>query len=65
MVLFIKQWSNQAVTLLSEDGVTLWTYASVAEAREVWGELYDRVEFRPDRHLGCVREHGVSECEVA
>ncbi len=32
----IKEWPNKAATLMTEDGVVLWTFSSIEEASEVW-----------------------------
>lgn len=32
----IKEWPNKAATLMTEDGVVLWTFSSIEEASKVW-----------------------------
>lgn len=32
----IKEWPNKMATLMTEDGVVLWTFNNVEEARKVW-----------------------------
>ena len=36
MYCLIKEWPNKMATLMSEDGVVLWTFSSAEEARRVW-----------------------------
>jgi len=65
MYFYIKEWSNKTATLMTEDGVVLWTYPSVDAARKVWSEWYNIQQDRMNYHLGFIRESGVSECELA
>lgn len=32
----IKEWPNKMATLMTEDGVVLWTFDTVEEAKQVW-----------------------------
>jgi len=32
----IKEWPNKMATLMTEDGVVLWTFNNVEEAKQVW-----------------------------
>ncbi len=36
MYCLIKEWPNKMATLMTEDGVVLWTFRDVEEARKVW-----------------------------
>lgn len=36
MYCLIKEWPNKMATLMTEDGVVLWTFNNVEEARKVW-----------------------------
>ncbi|PXW84950.1 hypothetical protein C8R34_12339 [Nitrosomonas sp. Nm84] len=36
MYCLIKEWPNKMATLMTEDGVVLWTFNNVEEARQVW-----------------------------
>jgi hypothetical protein len=36
MYCLIKEWPNKNATLMTEDGVVLWTFSNVEEARKVW-----------------------------
>lgn len=36
MYCLIKEWPNKMATLMTEDGVVLWTFSDVEEARQVW-----------------------------
>lgn len=36
MYCLIKEWPNKMATLMTEDGVVLWTFSNVEEARKVW-----------------------------
>lgn len=66
MYFYIKEWANKSATLMTEDGVVLWTFPSVEEARKVWVDWYNVQEDRILYHIGYLREsNGVSECEAA
>ena len=65
MYFYIKEWPNNTAALMSDDDLVLWTFASVEEARKVWSEWYNFQQDRIHKHLGYLRETGVSECEVA
>lgn len=36
MYCLIKEWPNKMATLMTEDGVVLWTFSDIEEARNVW-----------------------------
>lgn len=36
MQYLIKEWPNRRATLMTDDGVVLWTFNTAEEAREVW-----------------------------
>jgi len=36
MYCLIKEWPNKMATLMTEDGVVLWTFSDIEEARKVW-----------------------------
>ena len=36
----IKEWPNKMATLMTEDGVVLWTFNNVEEARKVWQDWH-------------------------
>ncbi len=36
MYCLIKEWPNKMATLMTEDGVVLWTFSNAEEARKVW-----------------------------
>ena len=36
MNFYIKEWPNKSATLMTDDGIVLWTFSSVTEARKVW-----------------------------
>ena len=38
MYCLIKEWPNKMATLMTEDGVVLWTFSNIEEARTVWHE---------------------------
>jgi hypothetical protein len=40
MLFFIREWPNKTATLMTENGVVLWTFASVKEAENVCEEWY-------------------------
>ena len=44
MKVYIKEWPNKTATLMTENGQVIWTFSSVAEARDVcraWFRLSD------------------------
>jgi hypothetical protein len=44
MKVYIKEWSKKTATLMTENGQVIWTFSSVAEARDVcraWFRLSD------------------------
>ena len=36
MNFYIKEWPNKMATLMTDDGVVLWTFSNVEEAHSVW-----------------------------
>lgn len=36
MYCLIKEWPNKMATLMTEDGVVLWTFNNVQDAHQVW-----------------------------
>ncbi len=36
MNFYIKEWPNKMATLMTDDGVVLWTFSNAEEARIVW-----------------------------
>jgi hypothetical protein len=36
MNFYIKEWPNKMATLMTDDGVVLWTFSNAEEARKVW-----------------------------
>ena len=38
MYCLIKECPNKMATLMTEDGVVLWTFSNIEEARTVWHE---------------------------
>jgi hypothetical protein len=65
MMFYLKEWPNRSATLMSEDGVVLWTFPTLEEARRVWRDWYSVQEDRVHYHIGYLREPGASECEPA
>lgn len=65
MLFYIKEWANETATLMTEDGIALWNFASADEARKVLRDWYSVQEGDIRYHVGHLREGGVSECEVA
>ncbi len=41
MNFYIKQWPNKMATLMTDDGVVLWVFSNVTEAREIWCTLQE------------------------
>ena len=65
MFFYLKEWPNHSASLLSEDGVVLWTFPTIEEARKVWHDWYRVQQDGVHYHLGYLREAGISECEPA
>lgn len=45
MNFYIKEWPNKMATLMTDDGVVLWTFSNADEARKVchdWRKLQKR-----------------------
>lgn len=40
MQYLIKEWPNKMATLMTEDGVVLWTFNNVKEAEKVWRDWH-------------------------
>ena len=36
MNFYIKEWPNKMATLMTDDGVVLWTFSNAEEAHSVW-----------------------------
>lgn len=44
MQYLIKEWPNKMATLMTEDGVVLWTFNNVKEAEKVWCDWHSLKE---------------------
>ncbi len=51
MNFFIKEWPNKMATLMTDDGVVLWTFSNAEEAREVWHEWCKRQERKTNYNI--------------
>ncbi|MEK6686294.1 MAG: hypothetical protein AABY99_07880 [Pseudomonadota bacterium] len=51
MYFYIKEWPNKRATLMTEDGVVLWTFKNTDEARMVWQEWCQQQEYKVQYHL--------------
>jgi len=40
MNVYIKEWSNKTATILTANGQVIWTFSSVAEARQVCADWH-------------------------
>ena len=64
MYCLIKEWPNKMATLMTEDGVVLWTFSNVEEAREVWhawSSLHNNKASNQTDYLG---QSSMPECNI-
>lgn len=47
----IKEWPNKMATLMTEDGVVLWTFSNVEEAQKVWQDWCSLQNDRVTNHI--------------
>lgn len=64
MYCLIKEWPNKMATLMTEDGVVLWTFSDVEEARRVWQDWCslqnDKIANRMDNlSKSCLSEQNI------
>ncbi len=52
MYCLIKEWPNKMATLMTEDGVVLWTFSDVEEARQVWQDWCSLQEKKTFHEVG-------------
>lgn len=61
MYCLIKEWPNKMATLMTEDGVVLWTFSNVEEARKVWNTWCSLQKDRITNQIGYLDKSGLSE----
>jgi len=64
MYCLIKEWPNKMATLMTEDGVVLWTFSDVEEARRVWHAWCSLQNDRTADQAGYHEKFDISECNV-
>ena len=50
MNFYIKEWPNKTATLMSDNGIVLWTFTNVDTALQVCKEWYGFHENRHEEH---------------
>lgn len=61
MYCLIKEWPNKMATLMTEDGVVLWTFSDVEEARKVWQDWCSLQNDKIAGQIGNLSKSGLSE----
>ncbi len=56
MYCLIKEWPNKMATLMTEDGVVLWTFSDVDEARRVWQDWCSLQEKRISNQINFIEK---------
>ena len=56
MYCLIKEWPNKMATLMTEDGVVLWTFSDVEEARQVWQDWCSLQEKKTFHDVGFINK---------
>jgi len=49
MYFYLKEWPDDTVTLMTQDGRVIWSFAGMNEAREAATEIAEHPLRRPDR----------------
>ncbi len=57
----IKEWPNKMATLMTEDGVVLWTFSDVEEARKVWQDWCSLQNEKNSSQIGRLCKSNLSE----
>lgn len=63
MYCYIKEWPDKMATLMTEDGVVIWTFETIEEAREVWQDWYQQQAYQSQQLMSCVKlkTEGIAE----
>jgi len=64
MYCLIKEWPNKMATLMTEDGVVLWTFSDVEEARKVWQDWCTLQNDRIANQIEYLGKSGLSEQNI-
>ena len=64
MYCLIKEWPNKMATLMTEDGVVLWTFNNVEEAREVWHAWSSLHNNKASNQTDYLDQSSMSECNI-
>lgn len=64
MYCLIKEWPNKMATLMTEDGVVLWTFSNVEEARKVWHDWCSLQNGKIASQIDNLSESGLSEQNI-
>lgn len=60
----IKEWPDKMATLMTEDGVVVWTFNSIEEAREVWHDWYQQQTHQSKRQMSSVAQTSLEMSEL-
>lgn len=61
MYCLIKEWPNKMATLMTEDGVVLWTFSDAAEAHKVWQDWCSLQNGKIANQIDYLNKHDLSE----
>ncbi|MDO9310364.1 MAG: hypothetical protein Q7T85_01580 [Nitrosomonas sp.] len=64
MYCLIKEWPNKMATLMTEDGVVLWTFSDIEEARKVWQDWCSLQNDRVTSQIQYLGKSGLSEQNI-
>lgn len=64
MYCLIKEWPNKMATLMTEDGVVLWTFSDVEEARRVWQDWCSLQNDKIANQMGNLSKSCLSEQHI-
>ena len=59
----IKERPDKMAILMTEDGVVLWTFNSIEEAREVWHDWYQQQASQSQQLMSCLKQRTVEITE--
>ncbi|MBA2483797.1 MAG: hypothetical protein H0V39_05140 [Nitrosomonas sp.] len=60
----IKEWPDKMATLMTEDGVVVWTFNSIEEAREVWHDWYQQQTHQSQQRMSSVTQRSIDVSEL-
>ena len=64
MYCLIKEWPNKMATLMTEDGVVLWTFSDIEETRKVWQDWCYLQNNRIANQIEYLGKSGLSEQNI-